>query len=101
VVIRPRHVHIAGITLQASIVGDNLDELKLSNGRRLTALALKGHGVQGLLEGYHTRLLEHLVGDALPEVQAAHELWTAEQLDKVEKMIREQSLLTGVRGTKP
>jgi hypothetical protein len=81
-------------------MSDNLTDLKLSNSRRIQALSAKGRQIQGLPDAYMMRMLEHLCGDALPEIQAAHELFTAETLDNAEKALREQTLLGNVPGVR-
>lgn len=81
-------------------VSDNLTDLKTSNVRRITKLAQEGRKVEGLPTAYMMRMLEHLCGDALPEIQAAQELYTAEVLDAIEKQAREAALMaprTGIR----
>jgi hypothetical protein len=77
---------------------DNLSELKVNNARRLASLATQGVAITGLREGYWTRMLEHLCGEDLPDVQAKHELWVAAEIDKAESAVTRQRLLGGVQG---
>lgn len=76
-------------------MSEPLDELRQSNGARLSELARKGAVVQGLGEAYTRRLLEHLVGDGLEEVQATHELWVAAELDRIEAQANRDRLTLG------
>jgi hypothetical protein len=69
-----------------------VNDLALTNQRRIQTMAAVGINIQGMREGYQTRLLEHLVGADLPKVRAAHELWVAEQLDAAEKEVARRKL---------
>lgn len=72
------------------------EELQVENQRRLANLARQGTAVQGLEIAYVTRLLEHLVGDELPEVVHKHEVHVSNQLDNIENQVARAKLLTGV-----
>ena len=73
-----------------------LNDLKAKNVERIRTLQQRGVALQGLAEGYRTRLLEAIAGDQLPEIQLAHELWVADQLDNAEIAVARQSLTGGI-----
>lgn len=74
-------------------MSDNLEELKASNKERIQRYANQGVRFEGLGNGYMMRMLEHLCGDALPEIQRVHELWTADLLDHQDKQTITDRLL--------
>ncbi len=67
-----------------------LDELRQHNAARLQAFAQRGIQINGLYEHYVLSLLEHLVGDALVELQLKHEEWTSKQIEFHEAQIEAQ-----------
>jgi hypothetical protein len=80
---------------------DAVVELTNNNARRLTTLQRQGIMIQGLREGYWTRMLEYLCGEDLGEVRRLHELWVADEIDKAEQAVTRSKLLQGVQGVKP
>jgi hypothetical protein len=74
------------------------DELELAGLIAANAEALKHHPGQAQLipqfrEVYLMRLLEHLVGDALPQIKLVHERWVNDALGELGKQMRTATLL--------
>jgi len=72
---------------------EGLNALKASNKERITRLAQQGVTLNGLADSYMVRMLEHLCGPDLPNVQTEQELFIATTLDAAEATAARARLL--------